>query len=204
MKVRLALIAALALPLGLSAMPTAVEYLPARLSLPQAVKLADGSVLPAGKYDVQINYKGFGNAAEFVFLQGGAPKGKCPAEARGFPSQAPAGVGGGSQTVKIGDIKGESTEKDHKAYTVKMQPADPILQKGVGDPSAAKVFPKVEDKSQVPNATQAFSWGAHGFNAGTPGKTAQAGQSLKISFDSANSSAGFSALLPYVEKKKMK
>ena len=62
------------------------------ISLPQAVKLGDGSVLPAGKYDVQIDYKGYGNAAELLFLQGGVLKGKAPAEARGFPSQAPAAV----------------------------------------------------------------------------------------------------------------
>jgi hypothetical protein len=178
-----------------------IEEFPASLALKQAVRLGDGSVLPAGRYDVRIGYKGFGNAAEFRFFQGGALKGTCPAEARGFPSQAPAGVNGDGRTaVKMYDIKGESTEKDHKAYTVKLQTADPAAQKVAGDPSAGKVFPKVEDKSQVPGAAQAFSWGAHGFNPGTLGKTAPFGQGLKISFDSANSAAGFSAMLPVVQK----
>ncbi len=72
-------------------MPTAVEYLPGTLDLKQGVRLADGSVLAAGHYDVQIHFKGWGNSGEFFFLQGGVLKGKAPAQARGFPAGPPAG-----------------------------------------------------------------------------------------------------------------
>lgn len=151
------------------------------ISLPDAVKLGDGSVLPAGKYDVQIEYKGFGNAAEFHFFQGGVLKGKTPAEARGFPAQAPGGAADASTVklqkaapaVKYEGVKGE----------VKGENLDPI-QKGI--PAAG--------------APQEFSWGSHGFAPGIAGKTAPAGKSFKLSFDSANSAAGFSALLPAVQK----
>jgi hypothetical protein len=200
MKVRLALAAALALPLGLSAMPTAVEYLPTKISLSQAVKLGDGSVLPAGPYDVQIHYKGFGNAAELWFFQNGQLKGKNPAEARGFPSTAPGAAS-------------ESNVKLQKAsYDGKVFPK-------VEDSSQGKVFPKVEGSSaqadhkgaidykeqkhplDPASARQSFSWGAYGFLDGqkgivTPGPPSK----VKLSFDSANSAAGFSAILPYVEK----
>ena len=190
MKVRLALAAALSLSLGLSAMPTAVEYLPSKISLTQAVKLGDGSVLPAGPYDVQIHYKGFGNAAELQFFQNRVFKGKTNAEARGFPALAPAGAAS-AQTVKL--QKGTSEGK----VFPKME-----------DSSQGKVFPKMEGssqeadhKSQSVGAPAAFSWETFGFREGqkgivNPGPPGMA----KLSFDSANSAAGFNAILPYVEK----
>lgn len=163
------------------AAPAALNAYRTGITLPQAVRLADGSVLPAGKYDVQIDFKGFGNAAEFHFFQGGVFKGKAPAEARGFSSQAPAG---NVHTAKVVDKR-----PDPDSRTDKTSPLD-TEQKG---------FPKVE----APGAgtPQTFSWGAHGFNPGLQGKALPTGQgSLKLSFDSANSAAGFSAILPYVEK----
>ena len=181
-------ISAAVLVLAAAAAPAAVDAYMTFVTLPQAVKLGDGSVLPAGKYDVKIDYKGFGNSAEFLFLQGGALKGKCPAEARGFPSQAPAGAAD-ANAVKLHDVK-ITDPAAQKGYTVKT------------NPGTEKVFPKVEtgDKVQPGAAAASFSWGAHGFAPGIVGKTAPAGRSLKLSFDSANSAAGFSALLPAVQK----
>ncbi|MGA7992519.1 MAG: hypothetical protein WCC53_13860 [Thermoanaerobaculia bacterium] len=220
MKAHLALAAALALPLGLAAMPTAVEYLPAgAVTLKQSVKLGDGSVLPAGPYDVQIHYKGFGNLAEFHFFQGGVFKGKTNAEARGFPSQAPATVnGGGTASLKMG-IKGESTEKDHKDWSAykeqtgyKEQIAHKdetamkeVLLKDQTGYKEQKTALKYEGK-EVPasaGASQAFSWGGRGFDKGLQGSIVPVGRGMvKLLFDSKNSAAGFSAILPYVEKKK--
>ncbi len=181
MKSPLALAAALAIPLGLAAMPTAVEYLPSRLFLPQAVRLVDGSVLPAGNYDVQIHFKGFGGSAELRFLQGGVLKGKAPAEARGFPSRAP------DTATKL--TKDVDKRPDPDSRTDKTSPLD-AEQKG---------FPKVQ--AQGAGTPQTFSWGAHGFNPGLQGKAVPTGQgSLRLTFDSSNSAAGFSAILPYIEK----
>ncbi len=193
MKARLALVAALILPLGLSAMPTAVEFIPSKISLRQNVKLGDGSVLPAGSYDVQIHYKGFGNAAEFWFFTGGVLKGKTNAEARGFPSQAPAVVPGAGQTaLKLDGIKGESADAKHKDEIE-------VYKEQKADDGALKIkmesFPKVEDKSSSsPVSVQSISWGR-------PGQAVQTGGSVKLSFDSSNSSAGFSATLPVVQTK---
>jgi hypothetical protein len=198
MKARLALVAALVLPLGLSAMPTAVEYLPSRISLKQAVKLGDGSVLPAGAYDVQIHYKGFGNAAEFSFFLGGVFKGKTNAEARGFPAAAPGGVANPytvklqNADAKIGDVKGKDTSVDAKGTKI----YEPAEQKG------GNALPKVADhKSQSVGAPAAFNWESLGFRKGQKGTIMQASPGmLKLSFDSANSAAGFNAILPYAEK----
>lgn len=160
------------------------DKLPVSLSLPQAVRLADGAALPAGPYDVQIHYKGFGNAAELWFFQKGQLKGKSLAEARGFPSAAPGGAA--------------------SASTVKLQKAS----------SEGKVFPKVESSSAAADhkaadhkdwsqagAPGAFSWENLGFRKGQKGLVMQAAPGmLKLSFDSSNSAAGFNAILPYVEK----
>ena len=198
MKTRLALAVALALPLGVSAMPTAVEYIPSKISLKQNVKLGDGSVLPAGSYDVQVHYKGFGNTAEFWFFTGGVFKGKTNAEARGFPSTAPAGVAPAGQTaIKFDGIKGESADHKHK---------DEIAADGhKADDAALKIkqesFPKTEDKWQPAGATNAMGWDRSGFKAGSQGTAVPVGQSVKVSFDSSNSAAGFSATLPVAQKK---
>lgn len=179
------IVAAAVLVLAAGLAPAALNAYRTGISLPQAVKLGDGSVLPAGKYDVQIEYKGFGNAAELHFFQGGVFKGKTPAEARGFPAQAPAGGGAGD---------------------VKLQKGVPAAEKVVGDPLVQKGvqgnFPKVEtgDKWSPAASVESFSWGSHGFNSGVVGKTAPSGRNLKLSFDSANSAAGFSALLPAIQK----
>lgn len=171
------------------------------ITLPQAVRLGDGSVLPAGRYDVQIDYKGFGNAAELHFFQGGVLKGKTPAEARGFPSQAPTGAAASQDKKiqkadiypKVGDIKGETG-------AVKEVPPDAKLKKVVG-PGEDKTAKNLEwwDPTVLP----AFDWQKAGFAAGAQGKAAPAGPgSLKLQFDSSNSAAGFSALLPAVQKQK--
>jgi hypothetical protein len=149
------------------------DKLPVSFSLPQAVRLTDGSVLPAGPYDVQIHYKGFGNAAELWFFQQGQLKGKNSAEVRGVPSTAP-GVATGETIVK--------------------------LQKAS---SEGKVFPKSEagDKWSPAGAPGAFAWDKAGFRAGQTGVVTPAGpRMLKLSFDSANSAAGFFVNLPYFEK----
>ncbi len=190
MKTRLVLAAALTLSLAATA-GIVIEELPASLSLKQSIRLADGSVLPAGSYAVQIHYKGFGNAAEFWFFQGGVLKGKSPAVARGFPSVAPAGVNGDGQTAL--KIDGEASEKDHKAFTVKLQPADKLGT--ANDKSSYK-----EQKADSAVAGQSFTWGAHGFAPGLTGNALLTGGSVNVSFNSSNSSAGFSALLPAVRK----
>ncbi len=183
MKSSTLLAAALALPLGAFAMPTAVESLMSKLSLPQSVKLGDGSVLPAGKYDVQIEYRGNGNAAEFHFFQGGVFKGKTPAEARGFRAQAPVAVNGPGATV----------EKD------KVDVGSPLTDKSS---AAATRGEKWTGFQKVSPGT--FSWGAYGFKPGSQGKVFTGPSSLKLQFDSSNSAAGFSAILPYIEKAKPK
>ncbi len=195
MKVRAALVAFLACTFSAYA-GIVIEEFPASLALKQAVRLGDGSVLPAGPYDVQIHYKGFGNAAEFWFLQGGALKGKSPAEARGFSSQPPPGSG----QAQVAGIKGESTEDKHKdtieASTVKLRPADPGLQKG-----HVEKFDPTFKFWQPAGSSLKFSWEKAGFRAGQKGVASPGGPHVKISFDSANSAAGFSALLPAVQRK---
>jgi len=182
-----ATLAAAVLLVAAASAPAAIDAYMTFVTLPQPVRLGDGSVLPAGKYDVKIDYKGFGGSAEFLFLQGGVLKGRTPAEARGFPSQAPAGDG---KTVSDESPKEQTADK-----TVKL---DPAAQKGIQGN-----FPKTEtgDKWSPAGGAAAFSWSAQGFHAGAQGKTSLVGRgTLKISFDSANSAAGFSALLPAVQK----
>jgi hypothetical protein len=183
MKVRLALAAALAIPLGLSAMPTAVEYLPAKISLPQVVKLGDGSVLPAGPYDVQVHYKGFGNAAELQFFQNRVFKGRTNAEARGFPAQPPAGAALDTSGKKTSDMKFDGSS---------------AAVKDVKGEAQESHIPKWESPAGAPAA---FNWEKAGFRAGQKGVVTPGGPGmLKLSFDSANSAAGVIAILPYVEK----
>lgn len=180
MNVRLALVAALALPLGLSAMPTAVEYLPSTITLNQDVKLGN-SVLKAGSYEVQIHYKGFGSSAELQFFQNRVFKGKTNAEARGFPSTAPGAADpNAGKLQKISPelkIEDQTAHKDQSSY--KLQKAD-----------------YKEQKADTPDALQSFSWGTHGFAPGATGNALQTGGSVKLSFNSSNSAAGFSATLP--------
>ncbi len=182
MKVRLALAASLLVFAG--AAGAALNAYRTAVTLPESVKLGDGSVLIAGLYDVEIHYKGFGGAAEMWFLQEGQLKGKTGAEARGFPSKDPAAVNGESETVKL---------KPGNDKTVKLQPAD---DKGVKLAPAGDHWPKLLPAG----GPQGFSWSLYGFNPGITGKAAPAGHELKISVDSRNSAAGFSAILPFIEK----
>ncbi|HEY3348845.1 MAG TPA: hypothetical protein VGM13_03660 [Thermoanaerobaculia bacterium] len=198
-----ATLAAAVLVAAAASAPAAVDSYMTFVTLPQAVKLGDGSILPAGGYDVKIAYKGFGNAAEFLFLKGGVLMGKTPAEARGFPSQAPPvstarKAGEGQKDFFKYDQKGVKLETEQKA-DVKLdtaQATDTHIKRVDGE-STHK-----DHKGEIALAPQGFSWGAHGFAPGIAGKIAPAGKSLKLSFDSANSAAGFNAILPYVEKKK--
>ena len=170
MKVRLALAASLLVFAG--AAGAALNAYRTAVTLPQGVKLGDGSVLISGIYDVEIHYKGFGNAAELLFFQKGNLKGKSPAEARGFPSTDPAGAAGGVDKVNADKVA--KMDFDYKTHAVSSLPA---------------------------GAPDSFSWGARGFNPGTQGKVVPAGRgSVKLLFDSSNSAAGFNAILPYVEK----
>ena len=188
MKARKLAAAAAALFLAASA-HAALNAYRTGITLPQSVKLGDGSVLPAGKYDVQIEYKGFGNAAEFLFFQGGALKGKTKAEARGFPSQPP----GGEEAVGVTGKKVKST-----APGAAVDAKGDALDKQIQD----KTSPLLPGSAA---AKQAFSWGALGFNAGRLMTATPASQGmLKLSLDSANSAAGFSAILPYIEQSKKK
>ena len=75
---------------------------------------------------------------------------------------------------------------------------DPAVQKGVQGN-----FPKVEtgDKGSPAGAPAAFSWANFGFREGQKGSVTPGPPGMsKLSFDSANSAAGFSALLPAVQK----
>jgi len=186
-----ATLAAAVLLAAAASAPAAVDSYMTFVTLPQAVKLGDGSVLPAGRYDVKIDYKGFGNAAEFLFLQGGVLKGKTPAEARGFPSQAPPV----STARKAGEGQKDFVKIDQTAVKLDTaQKADVKL--AVEGESIHK-----DHKGEIASAPQSFSWGAHGFNPGMAGRAAPTGDRVKLSFDSAKSAAGFSALLPAVQKK---
>jgi hypothetical protein len=194
MKARFVALAALALSVAATA-GIVIEELPAHLSLRQSVRLADGSVLPAGSYDVKIEYRGWGNAATLHFFQKGVPKGSSPAEARGFPAQAPPVLAEPVENKKYQKADEAGAKLDAAdAKVVKIEPGDDKI----------KIQDKWQpaDKSWVPpGSPQTFSWGAHGFSPGATGKTAPAGPGqVKLLFDSANSAAGFSAILPYVEK----
>jgi hypothetical protein len=191
---------ALAVPLALSLSAAAgivIEELPGTVSLEQAVRLSDGHVLPAAAapYGVQIHYQGFGNTAEIWFFTGGVFKGKTNAEARGFPAGPPPAQGDSALNAS----------KDASKIV------DPSAKLDSADQSTAKVFPKVEapdakvDKKYIKmspaGASQTFSWGARGFQKGLTGKAVPYGRGfVKLSFDSANSAAGFSALLPAVQR----
>jgi hypothetical protein len=185
MKAKLAITLLLALGVA-SGAAAAIDSYMTSIATGQDVRLLDDKVLPAGKYDVQIHYQGFGNSAELWFFKGGVLKGKAHAEARGFPAQAPAAtkLSEGKLQKGVPEIKGD----DKYAATDKT------------DPAAGKVFPKVEGPGAGPTALHTFSWGAHGFNPGLTGKATPVGQSLKLSFDSANSAAGFVATLPVAGK----
>ena len=185
-----ATLAAAVLLAAAASAPAATDSYMTFVTLPQAVKLGDGSVLPAGRYDVKIDYKGFGNAAEFQFLKGGVLKGKMPAEARGFPSQAPPA----STARKAGEGQKDFPKVEQSGVKLTTAQATDVKFKVDGE-STHK-----DHKGEIALAPQSFSWGAHGFAPGIAGKTAPAGKSLKISFDSANSAAGFSALLPAIQK----
>jgi hypothetical protein len=190
MKLRLApaalLLACLSASAALNAYRTTINF-------SQAVKLPDGNILRAGLYDVEIEYKGFGNTAQFHFFKGKTPLGTMPAEARGFPSQPPPADG------KAGDVKKFDPTKVEVDDTKLKKPSNPSDQN-------AKVLDKTTplgDKwpGESPDA-HAFSWGAYGFTPTVTGKSVPVGQSVKISIDSSNSAAGFFAVLPAAPKGK--
>jgi hypothetical protein len=192
-----ALAAAVLLAAGYA--PAALNAYRTGITLPGAVRLADGSVLPAGKYEVEIDYKGWGNAATLSFFQGGIFRGKSPAEARGFPSQPPGAAASSDTFAKIGDIKGETLEKSPDAKLKKVVlPGDEKVN------VESKGFDKRDKVAPVPAP---FDWAHAGFPAGSPrpgiARTLGDG-SVKLSFDSTNSAAGFNAILPFIERGKEK
>jgi hypothetical protein len=202
MKLRFALAALLAL--CLTAAASIVYQFPSVVSFTGPVRLTDGHVLAAGPYDVKIHYQGFGNTAEIWFFTGGVFKGKTNAEARGFPSGPASALSGpGASKIVMDDESPKEMKLDKSSDAqVKLVP---------GDRSIVKLYPKVEgtddkvDKKYVKmspaTSTESFSWGAHGFQNGLKGQAQPSGRgSVKLSFDSANSAAGFSALLPAVQK----
>jgi len=170
------------------------------ITLSQAVRLADGSVLPAGKYDVEIEYKGWGNAATLNFLQGGVLKGKAPAEARGFPSTDPSlATATGEHFPKLeqkGDQAGAKVVEESPEVKLK-KVVNPVDEKG------QKVDKWDKWDKVAPVATSSFDWTHAGFgNPPHPGVVRAFGDgSVKLSFDSTNSAAGFSAILPFVERR---
>ncbi len=189
---------ALAVPLALSLSAAAgivIEQLPGTVSLKEPVRLTDGHVLAAAPYDVKIHYQGFGSTAEIWFFTGGIFKGKTNAEARGFPAVPPP-------------AQGDSALNASKDASKTVDPAVKIV---APDQTAQKGFPKIEgtddkvDKKYVKmspaGASQTFSWGARGFQKGLAGQAVPYGRGfVKLTFDSANSAAGFSALLPAVQR----
>ena len=191
MKLRLAPAALLLACLPASAALVSYRTYHSTINFSQAVKLPDGNILPAGLYDVEIEYKGFGNTAQFHFFKGKAPLGTAPAEARGFPSQPPPADG------KAGDVKKFDPTKVEVDDTKVKKPSNPA-------DSNAKIFDKTTplDKTEGAPAAQTFSWGAFGFTPGINGKSVPVGQSVKISIDSSNSAAGFFAVLPAAPKGK--
>ena len=171
MKARLLIAATLLVAAG--AASAALNPYRTGISLAQGVRLGDGTVLPPGAYDVEINYKGFGNAAELLFFQKGNLKGRCPAEARGFPATA------------------------NQVSEVHVRAWDPGPSKQiVGSPAAG-----APGTTGPPADPAAFSWEKSGFRAGQKGVASPGSPGLlKLSFDSSHSSAGIIAVLPYIEK----
>ena len=202
MKLRFALAASLALCLSAIA-GIVIEELPGAVSFTGPVRLTDGHVLAAGPYDVKIHYQGFGNTAEIWFFTGGVFKGKTSAEARGFPAGSASALSGpGASKIVMDDESPKETREKVYDAQVKLVP---------GDQSPVKVYPKAEgtddkvDKKYVKmspaTSTESFSWGARGFQRGLKGQALPSGRGfVKLSFDSSNSPAGFSALLPAVQK----
>jgi hypothetical protein len=203
MKARCALAASLVLCAAATA-GIVIEELPGTVLLKQTVRLSDGHVLPASAapYDVKIHFQGFGNTAEIWFFTGGVFKGKTNAEARGFPSSPPGAPGGpGAARIVADESPKEFKFRNADDVQVKLVPGDPAAQKG---------FPKVESTEKVDKkyvkldsagAAQTFSWNTHGFQKGLKGQATVSSRGfVKLSFDSANSPAGFSAQLPAVQK----
>jgi hypothetical protein len=171
------------------------------------VQLGDGSVLPAGRYDVQINFAGKGNTAEFVFLQHGAVKGRQRGEARGFPVAGPVGQSPAATYLKYEDpaLKVKSTG----GVQDKTTPLNPQYKeqgtalKEVGAGKVIDIKGESQDKDhkgEVVGVAQArpFSWGAAGFGPGTQLKQTEGGGTLTLNLDSTNSPAGIIAILKLV------
>jgi len=199
--------------------PTAVapfDYFRTAINFKQSVQLGDGSVLPAGRYDVQIHFKGTGSVAEFDFLQGGVVKGRQRGEARGFPA-----AGGGT----LAPAAAQQAYKDASlkitnpgAVQDKTSPLSPQYKEQATaskiETNASKVESvKIEslDKDHKtwtsPGQAHGFSWGAAGFGPGTQLKQTAGGGTLRLELDSSNSPAGVIAilkLLPAVQKSPMK
>jgi hypothetical protein len=184
----------------------------AATSFSKPVQLADGSVLKAGRYDVQIHFAGFGNTAEFEFFQGGVLKGRQRGEARGFPAVAPGSQPAASENsgkFKLLGIHNDATVKlkNPEIAQEKYVPANtevkgasearegkqdlPAVQKGTSD-GGNKVF---KGGAEAAAASRAFSWGAAGFPPGTPLKQTLGRGTFTISLDSINSPAGIIAIL---------
>ena len=172
MKARLLIAATLLVAAG--AASAALNAYRTGISLQQGVRLGDGTVLPAGEYEVEINYKGYGNAAELLFSQKGNLLGRCPAEARGFLATA------------------------NQVSEVHVRAWDPAQSKQIVGSSKSGAQPATTAPMGAPAA---FSWEKSGFRAGQKGVAAPGSPGmLKLSFDSSHSSAGIIAVLPYVEK----
>lgn len=87
----------------LAAPPARAAYDAFRTSVrfARAVQLADGSVLPAGVYEFQINFAGTGKTAEFEFILPNGKHVKHAAEAVGFLASATGGAGSGNEAGRF-------------------------------------------------------------------------------------------------------
>jgi hypothetical protein len=177
------------------------------IRLGKAVQLGDGSVLPAGSYDVRIHYAGQGNVAEFEFLRAGVVKGRQRGEARGVSGSGAKALPPSATQLKYEDpnLKVKSTGEVQDKSS---QPSPQDKAQGTAlkyETSAGKVAGvkgENQDKDHKswtsPGQAQAFSWGAAGFGPGTQLKQTEGGGTLRLELDSSNSSAGIIAILKVV------
>lgn len=183
---------------GAASAPAALNAYRTNVRLAHDQKTTDGKLLKAGPYDLEINFAGKGNTAEFVFHQGGAVVGRQTAEARGFQASGPEGGARSPETKWQSDGKPIVATEDAKNFP----PGDPRTVKL--NPSQQKVNKLQDEKGGVVQGNPAeFTWAAAGFGPKVAPKTTQgpAGR-LIIAVDSANSAAGFrTELLPAVQVK---
>ena len=162
----------------LAALPARAAYDSFRTSIrfSKAVQLADGSVLPAGVHEFQINFAGAGKTAEFEFILPNGKHVKHAAEAVGFMAHGSGGGEGRVQKVEYKyyewvKIAGEKPLGDYKE--VKLAPHDPMKYKefeGELRDAHKTGLPYLKLKQILPPgpaSPESFSFGRSGFGANT-------------------------------------